>query len=121
MIETIQSGIRTARKDHVCDFCGCKIEKGQKYNYQNNVYEKNFYTWKTHLECTWAADYFDMYDECETGLTGEDFRDFINIIFAENSDFKILNLEKFNYYQKVKFIYDKLKEANQCQNQEQKN
>lgn len=33
----------TAQKEHICDFCGCKIQPGQKYVRQTNVYDRIVY------------------------------------------------------------------------------
>ena len=44
-----------AKKQHVCDFCGLKIEIGEVYELQNNVNEGTIYQWKSHLECNKIA------------------------------------------------------------------
>lgn len=36
-METITSKIVTARKEHICGFCNCKIDIGQKYIKQTNT------------------------------------------------------------------------------------
>lgn len=40
-----------ARKEHRCDECGGKINKGEKYGKQTGVSNGDFYTWKAHLDC----------------------------------------------------------------------
>lgn len=45
----------TARKEHVCEFCGCKIQPGQRYVRQTNVYDRIVYDFVTHRECEEVA------------------------------------------------------------------
>ena len=69
-----------ARKEHLCEFCGCKINKGQKYHRQTNVYDDCIYDWIEHEECGQIASELDMYDEYnyDEGLSSEDFEEILN-------------------------------------------
>ena len=69
-----------ARKEHICDFCGCKINKGQKYYRQTNIYDGCIYDWIEHEECSQIASELDMYGECDfdEGLSPDNFRDILN-------------------------------------------
>lgn len=57
MSDTIDERIvKSARKNHVCNWCGESINKGQSYHYWAGVHEGEFGTCKTHPECEAAAD-----------------------------------------------------------------
>lgn len=69
-----------ARKEHICEYCGCKISKGQKYYRQTCAYDGYVYDWVAHKECQDIAHDLDMFSECdsEEGLTSDYFNDIIN-------------------------------------------
>lgn len=71
-----------ARKNHVCDFCLGVIEKGTVYESQTNVYD-GLYVWKSHADCTKIANHLNMFDDCDEGLTGEDFQEFITTEYCD--------------------------------------
>ena len=41
----------TARKEHRCMFCGCKIEVGEQYQRHTLKYEDYIYDWVNHDDC----------------------------------------------------------------------
>ena len=45
-----------ARKEHICIWCGEKIEKGEKYYCYSGIGDDGFQTNKLHLECRIAMD-----------------------------------------------------------------
>ena len=45
-----------ARKRHVCDYCGERIQKGELHQRQFAVYEGCARTWREHTECKDAID-----------------------------------------------------------------
>ena len=55
-----------ARKEHRCDWCNLKINKGEKYNYQTFIVDGEFCDWHSHLACVRVVcaiwDYCDPYD-----------------------------------------------------------
>ena len=69
-----------ARKEHLCEFCGCKIKKGQKYYRQTNIYDGCIYDWIEHEECHQIASELDMYDECDydEGLSSDCFKEILD-------------------------------------------
>ena len=69
-----------ARKEHLCGLCGCKINKGQKYNRQTNIYDGYIYDWIEHEECCQIASELDMYDECDydEGLSSDCFKEILD-------------------------------------------
>jgi len=62
----------TARKEHVCDWCGEKILRGEQYSRWNGIFEGDFQSNPLHTECDKAAQvYFhdiasigDGYEPC---------------------------------------------------------
>lgn len=67
-----------ARKQHHCDFCNEKILKGEKYTNSTHVCDGRIYDWKTHKYCGQIASRLDMYDNCDEGVTMDDFMEIIN-------------------------------------------
>lgn len=99
-METISSGTRKASKDYICNYCGGKINKGDEYNYQNNKYADELYTWRTHNMCDVLASHYNMHDYADEGLTGDDFQEHIDEIYHD----------ELTTSDKVKYLYKKLKE-----------
>ena len=64
-----------ARKEHICELCGGKINKGQKYYRQTNIYDGCIYEWIEHEECNQVSSELDMYGVCDIydGLSSNDF------------------------------------------------
>lgn len=60
-METISYTTPTARKEHVCDWCNQKIEKGQKYT-RSFCKEDYVYVWKNHIHCEKIAQEINMFD-----------------------------------------------------------
>lgn len=75
MIENISNSHPVARKDHICDLCGCVIPKGEKYRLQTNVYDGRIYNFACHSDCDEVASRLNFYGECDydEGLTSEYF------------------------------------------------
>ena len=80
MITTIKESHPIARKEHLCEFCGCKINKGQKYYRQTNIFDGRIYDWIEHEECREIASELDMYDEYnyDEGLSSEGFEEMLD-------------------------------------------
>ena len=73
MPDIIRENIRTARKSHICDYCGHFIEAGEKYKNAVLKYD-DLYTWKSHLKCSEvASELWDFIDPMDYGMSGEDF------------------------------------------------
>jgi len=103
-METIQSPTETkAIKDHKCDFCLGKIEKGSKYIKSVHKYD-DIYSWKTHKQCSEIASKLKMYDHCDEGVTTDYFIETIKDEYSnlmsnnqnekyESKDFVLPNFE----------------------------
>lgn len=76
-MQTLDRKIRVAKKIHRCDLCGLRIEVGEKYDWSKNVYDRELYEFKMHLSCLELANKLDMFDECDEGLTSDDFYEFV--------------------------------------------
>ncbi|NCC85638.1 MAG: hypothetical protein EOM03_16160 [Clostridia bacterium] len=75
-----------ARKEHICEYCGELIRKGEKYWRQFVIYEGDAGTWKEHTECRAAlirggmdcsgSDYWESPPRGNPrGLTVEEYRE----------------------------------------------
>lgn len=80
MLTTLKESHPIARKEHLCELCGCKINKGQKYHRQTNVYDGRVYDWIEHEECCQIVSELDMCSECDCdeGLSSDYFKDILN-------------------------------------------
>lgn len=100
MVQEIDSKIVTARKPHKCNYCGCEIEKGQKYVFDTLKFEDSIYRWKSHQECYNATSVLDMMEYADDGITQELFFECINDFIAE----KAPHLFELSMYEKVKGV-----------------
>jgi hypothetical protein len=67
-----------ANKEHRCDFCFDKIKKGETYCTSTHKQDGEVYTWKTHKYCSEIASRLKMYDDCDEGVTADDFQEIIH-------------------------------------------
>jgi len=77
--------VKSARKDHKCDYCWQKIAKGDSYELQRLNDDGRLYSWKNHVHCKKIAQHFKMYDDCYEGLTREDFIETIWEIYRNHN------------------------------------
>ena len=117
MVTTIKDSHPIARKEHICELCGCKINKGQKYYRQTNIYDGRIYDWIEHEECREIASELDMYDECDydEGLSPDYFKEILdNYIYWEHYDDITDDIAEdwqgLTRYEEVCKILDELKE-----------
>ena len=115
MITTIKDSHPIARKEHICELCGCKINKGQKYYRQTNVYDGRIYDWIEHEECREIASELDMYDEYnyDEGLSSEGFEEMLDeyIHREHHNDINIADdWQGLTRYEEVCKILQELKE-----------
>jgi len=68
-----------ARKQHSCDFCNERITVGEKYEKSTHVFDGHIYDWKTHKYCSKLARRLKMYDDCDEGVTMDDFMETVGI------------------------------------------
>ena len=80
MLTTLKESNPIARKEHICELCGCKIKKGHKYYRQTNIYDGCIYDWIEHEECHQIASELDMYSECDfgEGLSSDCFKEILD-------------------------------------------
>jgi len=78
-METINyPSIVTAIKEHKCDYCLMAIEKGTKYIKSVYKFEGTIYAWKSHSNCQNIAHKLGMFQDCEDGVTSDDFQETIH-------------------------------------------
>ena len=69
-----------ARKEHRCDWCRCRIKKGEEYKYNKNVQDGDIYTWKECDRCKeFVKEMFEKGYGVDKGYcTQADFDEFMN-------------------------------------------
>jgi len=78
-METLSQSKETkARIQHRCDFCNDRIVIGEKYIKSTHAYNGQVYDWKTHKYCSKLANRLKMYDDCEEGVTMDDFMELVS-------------------------------------------
>ena len=60
----LDSGTRTARKQHICDLCGQFIRPGWKYNWSSQIFDNRLSTFKSHPACDELTVGRDIEWEC---------------------------------------------------------
>ena len=88
-MDFIRESYPIARKEHQCDYCCGKILIGT--NYCNQVLKYDYlYEWKSHLRCEAIVGKLNMHDNCDEGVTSDDFYEYINeaymAILGEDSE-----------------------------------
>lgn len=71
-MDVISETNQVARKDHKCNYCDAVIPKGENYRRCVLKYD-NLYVWKSHQRCEKIAYELKMFDNCDEGVTNEDF------------------------------------------------
>lgn len=74
MPEFISQEERKARKEHTCNYCGEKIEKGETYRSAFLKDGGDVYQWKGHLRCNIIATKLWRYIDPDDGMQAEDFQ-----------------------------------------------
>lgn len=117
MITILKQTEPIAKKEHKCMFCGSSINVGTKYDKQTIVFENVIYDWAVHKECSEIARRLEMYDDCDDGVSGDDFCRIIDeYILSEHYDHNIDDLAEEwqpiylskDYFTKVKAILNEL-------------
>lgn len=106
-METITSKIVTARKEHICGFCGCKIDIGQKYIKQTNTDNNLIWNWLAHIECCELVTICDWVDKYE-GISG-DMYDSSIVDYINNHHYNEEEWRNLNNYEATKKILKDLK------------
>jgi hypothetical protein len=77
-----------ANKEHRCCFCGEMIRAGETYRKSTHEQDGSLYDWKTHKHCAELATRMKMYDDCDEGVSEEDFTEsvrekYFDIVLSE--------------------------------------
>jgi len=110
MIEIINDArVVKARKDHVCNYCGGIIKKGEKHTY--GVFKFDYiYQWRNHFKCGELVSTLKM--EGDYGITEEIFYEDICDKFKEiwrgkdESYVKSKEFKSIPFLEKVEFVYE---------------
>ena len=96
----LDSKQRLAKKEHICNFCGGVIQKRELYDWQKLIYDEHLYVWKSHISCSDIMLKLNMQDECDEGVTEEDFHEFIK------EEYRYIMQENHREeYESASFIY----------------
>lgn len=91
-METLMNPTETkATKEHQCSFCGGKIHQKEIYVKSTHKNDGDVYDWKSHKYCSDLAIRLKMYDDCDEGLTMDDF---METICSKHDDILISQLPK---------------------------
>lgn len=115
-METLKTVNPIARKEHTCDYCGCKICVGERYERATILFEGNIYDWVSHECCSKITHELKMFDGCDdNGLNSEEFRENINEYVSEfhyddELDDVAADWQKLSYKETVEAILKELEE-----------
>jgi hypothetical protein len=102
-METLSYATKTkAIKDHRCNFCCQPIVKGSIYHKSTHKFDGELYSWKTHPYCAAIASKLKMYDECDEGVSEDDFNEIIRNEYQE-----IMCKTQNEFYESKGFEYPK--------------
>jgi hypothetical protein len=90
-MEILREKIRKAKKLHHCSYCGGVIPIGEEYGASTIKAFDQVYTWKSHNRCDKIVGVLDMMDECDDGITQDDFQEIITQEYIQ------LQTDKENY------------------------
>lgn len=51
MVTTLENGRRVARKPYRCGLCAIRINPGDLYAFQTNIFDGRIYTWRDCIHC----------------------------------------------------------------------
>lgn len=114
MVRVLKEIYPTAKKNHICEFCACKIIPGQKYVRQTCLYDGEVYDFIAHQECVDLASKRKLYHDCDdSGLYGYSFHAILDeYVYRHHYDSdaeKIAFNWGLTYYDIVKKILEELK------------
>lgn len=75
-MKTLSDKKPKAIKEHTCDFCLLKIEKGAVYNNSSHVFDGHVYTWKSHLNCMSLLKALNM-ESSDYGVDSDTFIEYV--------------------------------------------
>ena len=78
MLTEVNTSYPTARKEHICMYCGGTINVGEKYECQTNKYDNHIFYWVCHLECQEVTGLLNMFDyDYGEDINGEYFIEYL--------------------------------------------
>lgn len=89
MLETLRTTKPIAKKEHICQFCGCKILPGERYVRNTLKYDGCIYDWVSHSECYAITSDFCMMDYADNGITPDVFCECIDEYIAKHHSIEV--------------------------------
>lgn len=93
-----------AKIDHKCDFCGYNIIPEEMYIKSTHIFDGMIYDWKTHKYCSKIAHDLKMYDDCDEGVTHENFVEIVSEEFFTLLTDGIPKEDQIRYKDIIRFI-----------------
>jgi hypothetical protein len=95
MIEIISFSQPIAKKEHICSYCGLKIDKWEKYLRYFLIYDYA-YTWKSHYRCEKIVSALKMQEHHDNHIDAGTFITCINDEFLRLSKCNRMELPCFS-------------------------
>lgn len=114
-MKELRNATPVAKKEHVCNWCGSNIIKGEKYNRQTILFDGRIYDWVSHLDCLELTGLLNMFDyDYGDGINDETFRECVDeYIYTHHYDTDSDDIEKewdnLSIHEKVKKIIEELR------------
>ena len=104
-MNTLKETRPVANKEHVCNWCGSKIVKGEKYNRQTILFDGSIYDWVSHVDCLELTGLLNMFDyDYGDGINEDIFKECVEeYIYEHHYDNDLDDIEKI---QKIKKSLD---------------
>ena len=105
MLETLNTKHPKANKDHICQFCGEVIKKGEVYNSSTNKYDGELYIWKCHEDCMSLTSSLNMGDYDQgNGIDQDTFTECVHEAYADLVSEEQQDKDRFSWSQTLKFV-----------------
>ena len=115
-MNTLKETRPVANKEQVCNWCGSKIVKGEKYNRQTILFDGSIYDWVSHLDCLELTGLLNMFDyDYGDGINEDIFKECVEeYIYEHHYDNDLDDIEKewqnLSLYDKVVKIVKEIEE-----------
>jgi hypothetical protein len=105
-----------AAKEHKCNYCGLKIEKGEMYLTATYKESGNVYVWKSHIECSELAYKLEWFGDNNEGLSAEHFQEGVRVEYERVCPKNVRDMEIASFGGKLKYVINHYKKYVKCKN-----
>lgn len=93
-----------AKKEHICMFCGCKINRGDTYSRKTIVNDGEIYDWICHDECLYLISVLDTQTCVDEGVSFDDFNVSVDQYIYDNKEKLPRNIDMMTRREQVRLI-----------------